>query len=327
MRLADHAGLALLTMTPLKGKTWVWKQFVSKEREPDSACYAINSFHNPHRSPGYLERLLSTYGAHERAARERGEFTALEGRVYEDWRDDLHVIPSRPIPVHWSRYQAWDLGVRNPTAVVWLAVDPADTVIHVYREHYASGLTTHQNASAVLSVEVCPGCSGEWFKPAQTTQRAGWVELPSNERQRLPRRHRSGRGRFLVCPDCWATEHPGRTEPEPLIRWIDPAAADARLTLQNHHNLDMRRANNGIREGISAVASLLAPDASGRPHLLIHDSCSNVIEEFAGYVWDTTRTKGDAPDKPLKRSDHAMDAIRYACIGLADEGITAIPER
>ncbi len=321
MRLADHAGLALFSMTPLKGKTWVWSMFVdARSREPDCAFYAINSIHNPHRSPGYLERLLATYGSHERAARERGEFTALEGRVYESWRHDLHVIPARPIPVAWPRYQAGDVGVRNPTAVLWLAVDPGDQVVHVYREHYAAGLTTHENARRVLAVELCPGCAGSWFTLAQSDETERWARLPRAERHRLPHRHRGHRGAVHVCPDCALTDHPGRTEPEPLVRWIDPAAADARLTLQHHHDLDMRAANNAVREGLSAVSALLSPDAAGRAHLLVHDSCAHTIEEIAGYVWDTTRSRGDAPDRPLKRNDHAMDALRYAVRGLMAEG-------
>jgi len=71
------------------------------------------------------------------------------------------------------------------------------------------------------------------------------------------------------------------------------------------------KAKKEIRAGISAVAERLAPDAEGRPHLVVHSNCTNLIREIEGYVWDTRRSKADQPDRPLKKEDHAMDALRY----------------
>ena len=43
----------------------------------------------------------------------------------------------------------------------------------------------------------------------------------------------------------------------------------------------------------------------------------SVIQEFESYSWATTRSSKDDPDMPLKRNDHAMDAVRYICTTLA----------
>ena len=64
------------------------------------------------------------------------------------------------------------------------------------------------------------------------------------------------------------------------------------------------------------MAERLAPDANGNPHLLVHDCCRHLINEMEGYVWNVTRSKADGPDVPLKRNDHAMDALRYICFRL-----------
>jgi hypothetical protein len=42
-----------------------------------------------------------------------------------------------------------------------------------------------------------------------------------------------------------------------------------------------------------------------------------LIKEFESYSWATSNTKRDQPDAPLKRNDHAMDALRYLCARLA----------
>ena len=123
MRLVDRAGRSLFTMTPLKGRTWVWRRFIS-EPEPRSAVYALNARDNPHIPQEYLDALLRRYGPHERAARERGEFTALEGRIYAFDRE-LHVVSSFEPPAEWPVYVGIDFGTRNPFAAVfvpWVAL-------------------------------------------------------------------------------------------------------------------------------------------------------------------------------------------------------------
>ena len=281
MRLVDRAGRALLTMTPLRGRTWVWQQFID-EPEPGSVHYSIISSDNPHIPQEYLSALLAQYGAHERAARERGEFTALEGRVYSEFRHDLHVVASHPIPTEWPRFQAWDFGSRNPTAVLWAALDPGADVLHIYREHYRANWTIKQHAERVRGIETCSACKGS----------------PSD-------------GVAPSCTQC--TDHPGRSEPLPQFRVADSAARGERSTLAREHNLSTIRARKEIRPGINSVAERIAPSADGRPGLLVHDCCRNTIRELEGYIWNKTKSRADDPDMPLKLNDHAMDAIRYLC--------------
>lgn len=151
MRLADRAGRALFTMTPLKGRTWVWKRFVSQthdQYEGDCVHYAINSRDNPHVPQWYMDKLLSKYGTHERATREHGAFVVLEGRVYPDFWHDLHVVESFRTPDDWERVASIDFGTRNPTAILLGAIDPSDDTLHIIDEHYMSEWTLRQHAVA-----------------------------------------------------------------------------------------------------------------------------------------------------------------------------------
>ena len=258
MRLVDRGGRALLTMTPLKGLTWVHKRFIA---EPDQATVtmALHSKDNPFIPQEYLETLLRSYGSHEAAARERGEFQSLEGRVYQDFQRSLHVIEAHAIPEDWRKWRSIDFGTRNPFCCLWLAIDPSDDTLHVYREHYQAERTLRQHAAAIARM----------------------------------------------------------TGSERIATTIaDPEDRGARLALAREHNLPTVAAPKSIRAGINAVAERLHCNAEGLPGLVIHSSCRNVIREIEGYIWQKKNTKLDQPDKPLKRDDHAMDALRYACLWL-----------
>jgi phage terminase large subunit-like protein len=97
--------------------------------------------------------------------------------------------------------------------------------------------------------------------------------------------------------------------------WVvaDPSGKAERLTWLSHGvpTVRARSIPGSVRAGISAVTSRLAPDADGRPHLVVHDSCPRTIEEFEGYVWESSDdARRDLPEQPVKRGDHAMDAMR-----------------
>ena len=87
---------------------------------------------------------------------------------------------------------------------------------------------------------------------------------------------------------------------------VDPAAASFKVQLQVDGISNVMNADNDVSYGIKTVASLL-----GAGELVITDRCPGLIEEFPGYSWDPTYAdKGE--DKPIKTSDHRLDALRYA---------------
>jgi PBSX family phage terminase large subunit len=87
-----------------------------------------------------------------------------------------------------------------------------------------------------------------------------------------------------------------------LCTYIDPSAASLSLALRNA-GVRVKPADNSVLDGIKTVGKFL--------HITILDkSCKNLIEQIAGYVWDTAAQKR-GEDKPLKLNDHAPDALRY----------------
>ncbi len=87
--------------------------------------------------------------------------------------------------------------------------------------------------------------------------------------------------------------------------YIDPSAAAMRLELQRRgmHIVD---ANNDVLPGIEMMTTEM-----GKGNLYVCSDCVNTIREIENYVWDGTKAK-HGEDAPLKKADHAVDALRYA---------------
>lgn len=108
-----------------------------------------------------------------------------------------------------------------------------------------------------------------------------------------------------------------RINPERII--IDPSAASfiAELKLRGYK---IKKAKNDVLDGIRFVASLL-----NQGRIVMHESCTETIKEFASYVWDEKAAER-GEDKPVKQYDHCMDAVRYFCYTIIrkSNGITIL---
>jgi len=93
-------------------------------------------------------------------------------------------------------------------------------------------------------------------------------------------------------------------DPEWVI--VDPSAASFIEQLHSTGGLPVVAADNTVLDGIRTTASLLS---TGR--LLVHTSCTALIDEMTGYSWDPKAAEAGI-DRPLKTADHGPDALRYA---------------
>lgn len=91
--------------------------------------------------------------------------------------------------------------------------------------------------------------------------------------------------------------------------FIDPSAKGFILQLHEEGVTKIQQANNEVLPGIELLSSLM--DA-GR--FIVVDHCDCVIKELGAYSWDPKKQmKGE--DVPIKKHDHALDAIRYVANG------------
>lgn len=99
---------------------------------------------------------------------------------------------------------------------------------------------------------------------------------------------------------------------DPAIAKID---AQTGLTDQQAYaraGLATRAANNDVRAGINAIRSLIAGD-----RLHVAAGCESLIDQINRYRWRKQgRSEDAAPERPVKRDDHLLDAMRYGIMAL-----------
>ncbi len=99
--------------------------------------------HNPHVDRDYVRRL-EALPDDLRKAWLHGIWGNFAGQFFASWRTARHVIEPFDIPEHWPRLRCVDLGYStHPTVCLWLAQDPEDQRIYVYREYADAGPLEH----------------------------------------------------------------------------------------------------------------------------------------------------------------------------------------
>lgn len=87
--------------------------------------------------------------------------------------------------------------------------------------------------------------------------------------------------------------------------YIDPSAAALKTELRRF-GLSVIDADNDVQNGIAYMVSEMQ-----QGKLFVLSECKHTIKEIEAYVWDAKASeKGE--DKPLKKDDHCVDALRYA---------------
>ncbi|WP_405679286.1 PBSX family phage terminase large subunit [Streptomyces sp. NBC_00048] len=99
----------------------------------------------------------------------------------------------------------------------------------------------------------------------------------------------------------------------PEWTFIDPSAASYSTQLWADGHPGVTRAVNDVIDGIRSVSNAL--DAG---LLRIHRSCEGLLGELPNYVWsEEAAARGE--DKPVKKNDHSVDALRYVIHSTAHE--------
>lgn len=172
-----------------------------------------------------------------------------------------------------------------------------DKDLHVVRrppaaaEYYIAGIDYGSvNAFACVLVGVCTG------KYTQTGKQL-WVE---KEYFWDPKK----KGRQKVNSE-FADDVYNFLEPYGVKQlYIDPSAEAFQLELKRR-GLHPIHANNDVFNGIQTLSNQLR-----NGQVVICDECVNLIREVESYVWDHKAAEKGF-DEPLKKDDHAIDALRY----------------
>jgi phage terminase large subunit len=102
-------------------------------------------------APEYI-RMLDQLPEGIRAAHRYGDWDAMAGQYFGEFRPESHVVEPMALPAEWVRYRAIDYGL-DMLACLWIAVDKTGRA-YVYREVQHPGLIVSQ--AAQLMVQLTP---------------------------------------------------------------------------------------------------------------------------------------------------------------------------
>jgi PBSX family phage terminase large subunit len=136
-RLSITKGRAIMTTTPY-AVNWFYRDIVSRANRGESEYEVIqwSSIDNPAFPKDEYERRKKELSKAVFERRYCGLFTRLEGLVYPEFDEEVHVVDSFDIPSGWLKFGGLDFGKSNPNAIECIASDPETKIFYVYREFY-----------------------------------------------------------------------------------------------------------------------------------------------------------------------------------------------
>lgn len=286
--LADKRGSAVFVSTP-EGFNWFYDLYQrGQDPEYDSWwSYKSPSWENDIVFPGGRQdpEMLEVENtlAKEVFDQEFGaEFTSFAGRIYSEFDEGYHVIDNYEFNPNWPNYLTFDFGFRNPFVCLNIQVDPAENV-YIWHEYYQKNMSTMDHARRLKSM-IQWRVDGGYHDPAGPGEASELIQI-FHDRQAY---YNPYFDHFMMrpAPNDW------KLGVERVKEWLKlrPALDD---------------------EGWDMTVE--------KPKLFVTRECEQTLREFNTYrvkeqTEKITETR-DPDEKPRKKDDHAMDAMRYFIAG------------
>lgn len=279
-----HVRKIFMTTNP-NGHTWQYRYFIKKDWPSDKAKkqffhISAPSYENVHLPDGYVQNMYDTWSVDRLKREVEGSWDAFAGQIYTEFSRNTHVVKPFRIPDEWTKFVGADHGYRNPACFLWCAMD-YDSNIYVYREFYQSEWIIEEI------------CNGRGVEP-------GVIKLNGSDKIQGV--------------------------------WIDPSTKANRgkdSDFQTYldyipKNWSFIPANNEVETGIDRVKQYLkVSDRTNKPRLFIFENCTNLVEQMTQYKYEELAPGQEAQrnikETPVKKDDHAVDALRYAVMSRPEE--------
>ena len=152
MRVMDRKGEIWGTMTPLKGRTWVYDEiYQNKRNNPEVWSVTMEWADNPYLDKEEIELLTSALDKESVESRRYGKFGEEGGLVYPEFDESIHVVDPFEIPKEWYDNISIDPGLHNPLSCHFYAVD-YDGNVYVIAEHYEAGKDVDHHAARIKEI-------------------------------------------------------------------------------------------------------------------------------------------------------------------------------
>ena len=152
------------------GHNWIYKLWKKKDlTAPLGSTITANDFHlvetctldNKENLPEAYIASLEMLPDKLKRRHYLGSWDEAEGLVYDEFSENKHVMEPFIIPDEWEKGFVLDHGFRNPTAVLWYAID-YDGNIYLYNEHYQTEKGISHHAQAIKAKGITTG----WADPS-----------------------------------------------------------------------------------------------------------------------------------------------------------------
>lgn len=257
------------------GHDWIWYRCVNHpEMFPDHGMVHAKTSDNPNLPDDYVEALRRMPKAWVERFME-GSFDVFSGQIWPEFNPDTHVLRPFPVDLNWEMIEGIDHGRRNPTAVLWAALDEKGNCF-IVDEHYEAGQLVKHHAMKILETRA-------FYKlPTYTV-------IDASAAQQDPNTGRS------VIDEYW--DHGIVTIPSDrhVPARINRIAEWLMLDPQHPHPI-----TGEVRD-------------EGWPKLYIFANCVELIEHIQQYQWKKKppTQEEDAKERPLEKDDHDVDALGY----------------
>ena len=152
MRVMDKRGDIFGTMTPLKGKTFIYGEIYLNNRKNPEIWHEFMTWEdNPYLSKKEIKLLETSLDGAALDSRRYGRFSEGQGLVYPEFDESVHVIKPFAVPPDWQDAISIDPGLNNPLSAHWYCVD-WDGNIYVIAEHFAGGKDIDFHSRAILEI-------------------------------------------------------------------------------------------------------------------------------------------------------------------------------
>lgn len=225
----------------------------------------------------YIALVKSSGSAELVRAWLEGDWDVIAGAYFTEFSRDRHVIKPFDIPMHWTRYRAFDWGSAKPFCCLWVAV--SDGTIPKYPR------------GALIFFKEYYGMEKD--KPNTGLKMA--ADEVAKEIVRRDRKMTTGDGGWGVA--------------DPAI-FISNGGESIGEAMRRSHGLLWRPADNKRKPGWEQVRMRLKGDDDGLPMIYFFDTCVHTIRTLPAMQHDDH----DPEDIDSDLEDHPPDTVRYACM-------------
>ncbi len=131
----------ILTMTAIKGMTWVYTDIYQATNNPDLYVSTAGWDDNPWLLPEQLEQMSRGLSKDALKVRKEGKFVKRVGLVCAWFNRDIHLRDYKELPKRWTYFEVLDGGFSDPAAYLLIGVDE-DNNIHIVDGFREAGLYT-----------------------------------------------------------------------------------------------------------------------------------------------------------------------------------------